>query len=71
MRTGQARAWLAPDQHMTCTPCKVGTFDCVPSHLCVQFSVCQHVDHLQRHGWVLPLCAQCGQRRCSPKVVLS
>lgn len=33
----------------------------------IQVSVCRHVSHLEQHGWVLPLCAQCGQQQCSPK----
>lgn len=36
--------------------------------LFIQTSVCRHAAHLQQHGWVLPLCAQCGQQQCSPKV---
>ncbi len=34
----------------------------------VQSLVCAHQAQLEEHGWTLPLCAQCGQRRCHAKV---
>lgn len=33
----------------------------------VQSAVCKHEDHLRQNGWVLPLCAKCGQEQCGQK----
>lgn len=54
--------------HPVCEHRAITVVSSVPFLPGVQSAVCKHEDHLRQNGWVLPLCAKCGQEQCGQKV---